>query len=119
MLLQCCTTVRVIVAIHHPDRFDPAIEEDAALHHDIDVLNDEMVDAGIRVFVGGFQPVTTAWSIRKVDGQFEINNRPYLSTDEHVGGFWVLDVANIEEAIEWGRKATVACRRPVEVRPFN
>ena len=38
---------------------------------------------------------------------------------EQVGGFWVLEAANLDEALEWGRKATVACRAPVEVRPFH
>jgi len=43
----------------------------------------------------------------------------FLETKEHLGGFWVLKAADIETALEWGRKAPVACRAPVEVRPFN
>jgi len=43
---------------------------------------------------------------------------PYLETKEHIGGFWLLEVASLDEALEWGRKAVVACRAPVEVRPF-
>jgi hypothetical protein len=43
---------------------------------------------------------------------------PYLEAKEHVGGFWILDVADEAEALAWGRKAVVACRAPVEVRPF-
>ena len=43
---------------------------------------------------------------------------PYLETKEHIGGFWVLEAADMDEALEWGRKAAVACRAPVEVRPF-
>ena len=37
---------------------------------------------------------------------------------EHVGGFWVLEAADLDEALAWGRKAVVACRTPVEVRAF-
>jgi hypothetical protein len=44
---------------------------------------------------------------------------PYLETSEHVGGLWVLEAADLDEALEWGRKAAVACRAPVEVRPFH
>ncbi|MCE9604944.1 MAG: YciI family protein [Planctomycetia bacterium] len=44
---------------------------------------------------------------------------PYLETKEHVGGFWVLEAVDMNEALEWGRKAVVACRAPVEVRPFH
>jgi hypothetical protein len=42
-----------------------------------------------------------------------------LETKEHVGGFWVLEAADMEEAMEWGRKAAVACQAPVEVRQFH
>jgi hypothetical protein len=47
-----------------------------------------------------------------------LTDGPYLEAKEHVGGFWVLEAANLEEALEWGRKAAAACRAPVEVRPF-
>lgn len=48
-----------------------------------------------------------------------VTDGPYTETKEHIGGFWVLEVADMDAALEWGRKATVACRTPVEVRPFN
>jgi hypothetical protein len=47
-----------------------------------------------------------------------ITDGPYLETNEHIGGFWVLEAAHLDDALEWGRKAVVACRAPVEVRPF-
>ena len=43
---------------------------------------------------------------------------PYLETKEHIGGFWILETANLDDALAWGRKAVVACRASVEVRPF-
>lgn len=108
-----------LVAIHHPDDYDPFVAEDEEMHRDIDVLNDEMKVAGVRVFVGGLQPAHRARSIRaKPDGKVIVTDGPYLETKEHIGGFWVLDVADLDEAVAWGRKATIACRAPVEVRPF-
>ncbi len=47
---------RYLVAIHHPDGYDPAVAEDAAMHAAIDALNDEMRAAGATVFVGGLEP---------------------------------------------------------------
>jgi hypothetical protein len=109
-----------LVAIHHPDDYDPSVAEDEAMHHDIDALNDEMKSAGVRIFVGGLQPVRSARSIRaKPDGNVLVTDGPYIETKEHIGGFWVLEVASLEEALAWGRKAAVACRAPVEVRPFH
>lgn len=48
-----------LVAIHHPDNYD-ASREDEAMHRDIDVLNEEMVAAGVRKFVGGLRPASSA-----------------------------------------------------------
>ncbi len=105
-----------LVAIHHPDGYDVSLE-DEAMHRDIGALNREMVAAGVRVFVGGLSPARNAKSLRaQPDGKVLIIDGPYLETKEHIGGFWVLEAANLEEALAWGRKAAVACRAPVEVR---
>lgn len=105
-----------LVAIHHPDDYNPAIAEDAAMRRAIDVLNEEMVAAGIRVFVGGLHPARNAKSL---DREKRLTDGPYLKTAEHVGGFWVLDLPSMDEALAWGRKAVIACRAPVEVRQFH
>jgi len=112
--------MRYLVAIHHRDDYDPFAEEDEAMHHDIDVLNDEMVAKGIRLFVGGLHSALSAKSLRaQPEGKVLITDGPYLETKEHVGGFWVLEAASMDEALEWGRKAVIACRAPVEVRQFH
>src|SRR5262245_13787353 len=108
-----------LIAIHHPDDYEPSFE-DAAMHRDIDVLNEEMIAAGIRAFVGGLHPAKNAKSLRvQPGGRVLITDGPYLETKEHIGGFWVLEAADMNEALEWGRKAVVACRAPVEVRQFH
>jgi hypothetical protein len=111
--------MKYLVAIHHSDDYDPSVE-DEAMHRDIDVLNEEMVAAGIRVFVGGLHLASKAKSLRKQGGgKVVVTDGPYLETKEHVGGFWVLECASMDEALEWGRKAVIACRVPVEVRQFH
>ena len=108
-----------LVAIHHPDDYDPSTE-DEDMHRDIDALNEEMEKAGVRVFVGGLQSAGAAKSLTPMpDGTIDAADGPYLRVNEHVGGFWVLKAKSLEEALEWGRKAAIACRAPVEVRPFN
>ena len=107
-----------LVAIHHPDGYDGSLEGEEMMR-DIDVLNEEMQATGARLFAGGLRPVSDARCLRKQpDGKVLVTDGPYLETKEHVGGFWILEAANLEEAVEWGRKAVVACRAPVEVRPF-
>lgn len=108
-----------LVAIHHPDDFEP-FSEDQATRDDITALNVEMKAAGVVVFVGGLDSAGSAKSVRlKPDGKLLVSDGPYIETKEHVGGFWVLEAADMQEALAWGRKAAVACRAPVEVRPFN
>jgi hypothetical protein len=47
-----------------------------------------------------------------------ITDGPYLEAKEHIGGFWILEAADMDEELAWGRKAVIACRAPVEVRAF-
>ncbi|WP_226575143.1 YciI family protein [Acuticoccus sediminis] len=107
-----------LVALHRPDGFVPDFD-DEAMHRDIDALNEAMVAAGVRVFVGGLRPPPLARSLAAgPDGDVTVSDGPYLRAGEFVDGFWVLQCADLDEAVEWGRKAVSACRAPVEVRPF-
>ncbi len=79
-----------------------------------------MAAAGVVVFLGGLNPARQAKSLRaRPDGKVITTDGPYLETKEHIGGFWVLEVAGMDEALAWGRKAVIACRAPVEVREFG
>ena len=105
-----------LVAIHLPDDYDPSVRGEA-MSRDIHALNHERVAAGVRVLVGGLSPARHAKSLRaQPDGMVLITDGPYLETKEHIGGFWVLEAADLEEALAWGGKAAVACRAPDEVR---
>ena len=107
-----------LVAIHHPDNYDSSVETEAMME-DIHALNREMIAAGVRIFAGGLTPASKAKSLRaKPDGNVLITDGPYLETKEHIGGFWILEAADLDEALAWGRKAVIACRAPVEERPF-
>src|SRR5258705_57647 len=87
-----------LVAIHHPDNYDGSLEPES-MGRDIDALNEEMTAAGVRVFVGGLTPVREAKSLRaQPGGKVLITDGPYLETKEHIGGFWVLEAADLNEA---------------------
>ncbi len=110
---------RYLIAIHRPNSYDASISEDKQMSRDIDALNDEMVAAGVRVFVGGLQPVEKATSlIPDTGGEIRQVMGAYLQAQDYVDGFWVLEAASLDEAISWGRKAAIACRGAVEVRPL-
>jgi hypothetical protein len=107
-----------LVCIHHPDNFDPSTVTEETMR-DIHALNQEMIAAGARVFAGGLTSAGNAKALRaQPEGKVLITDGPYLETKEHVGGFWILEAADMDEALAWGRKAVIACRTPVEVRAF-
>lgn len=110
--------MKYLVAIHRPEDYDDALESEE-MASEIRALNLEMIEAGVRSFAGGLRPVSGSKSIRKLeDGKLLVSDGPYLETKEHVGGFWILECQSIEEAVEWAKKAVIACRASVEVRPF-
>jgi hypothetical protein len=107
-----------LVAVHHPDNYNASLEDEEMIR-DIDGLKQEMAAAGARFFAGGLQSAPVAKSLRKQPGGgVVITDGPYLEAKEHIGGFWILDAANMDEAVAWGRKAVAACRASVEVREF-
>lgn len=107
-----------LIAIQHPENYDASLEGEEMIR-DIIALNKEMIAAGVRDFAGGLQPAGKAKSLRKrSDGDVMVTDGPYLEAKEHVGGIWLLKCADMDEALEWARKAVAACRVPVEVREF-
>ena len=84
---------------------------------DIDVLNEEMEAAGARFFAGGLQSAPRAKSLRKQPGgEVVITDGPYLETKEHIGGLYILECADLEEAVARARKGVAATRGQVELR---
>ncbi|MGB8538089.1 MAG: YciI family protein [Acidobacteriaceae bacterium] len=107
-----------LIAVQHPENYDPSLEGEAMIR-EIGALNEEMDAAGARFFAGGLESASHAKSLRKQpDGNVSITDGPYLEAKEHIGGFWILQCADMDEALAWGRKAVVACRARVEVRAF-
>src|SRR4051794_14211983 len=95
-----------------PDDFDPS-QVDETMMSQIHALNKEMIAAGVRKFACG---LGAAKSLRgQADGNVLITDGPYLETKEHVGGFWILECADMDEAVAWARKGVAAMRSQVEV----
>ena len=107
-----------LVCNYVPDDFDPSSVTEAMME-EIHALNRELIAAGARKFACGISPAANAKTLRKQPGgEVLVTDGPYTETKEHIGGFWVLEAADLDEAIAWGQKAVVACRASVEVRPI-
>jgi hypothetical protein len=108
-----------LVAIHHPDGYDPAVAENEAMSRDISALNKEMIAAGVRVFAGGLKPAGSARSLRALpDGGVLITDGPYLEAKEHLAGWLIVETATIERAVEIAQSWPDAQYAAMEVRPI-
>jgi hypothetical protein len=107
-----------LLAVHYGDL--PSPEEFQQLCVDVPAFNAKLEDSGAFVFQGGLRsPETTATVVRQSGDDFLITDGPYTETKEHLGGFWIIDVADLDAALGWAKLATVAARVPVEVTPFE
>jgi hypothetical protein len=96
---------------------EPAPDVVQEMYRDVDVLNEKIKAEGAWVFGGGLHPVETATVVRSSGGDIATTDGPFAK--EHLGGFWIIEAPDLDKALEWARQATVACRAPVEVRPFQ
>ena len=97
----------------------PSPEEIQGIYADVDAVNDELTAQGAWVFGGGLHPAHTATVVKAQGGEIVTTDGPFAETKEHLGGFWVIEAPDLDAALAWAAKATVACRGPVEVRPFQ
>lgn len=97
----------------------PSPETIEQMYQDVDAVNDELQRAGVWVFAGGLHPPDTATVVQLRDGEVLTTDGPFAETKEHIGGFWIIQVPDLDSALAWAAKATKACRAPVEVRPFQ
>ena len=105
-----------LVANYLPDDFDPSTVTEEMIE-EIHALNREMIAAGVRKFACGISPTSSAKTLRKQpNGEVLVTDGPYLETKEHIGGFWILEAANMEEALGWARKGAISCDTAGEVR---
>ena len=85
----------------------------------VSAFNDELQASGAWVFAGGLQPPTSATVVRASGGETSMTDGPFAEAKEQIGGFWVIDVPDLDAALDWARKGSAACQGPVEVRPFQ
>ena len=93
-----------LVANYLPDNFDPSTVTEAMIE-EIHALNREMIAAGVRKFACGISPASNAKTLRKQpDGTVLVTDGPYTETKEHMGGFWILECADMDEALAWAKQ---------------
>lgn len=85
----------------------------------VDAFNKKITEAGHWVFGAGLTHPSNATVVRADKGEVVTTDGPYLETKEHLGGFWVIKAADLDEALQLAQEASVACANQIEVRPME
>jgi len=92
-------------------------EEGQAMSAAYQTLTDEMRSSGAFLAGEGLQPVTTATTVRVPNGERIVTDGPFAETKESLGGFYVLECKDLDEALDWAARIPGAKTGCVEVRP--
>lgn len=79
---------------------------------------DALAQSGVMVQAGGLQPPETATTLRLQDGRRVVQDGPFAETKEQLGGYFVVDVPDIDAALAWAERCPSAGYASVEVRPL-
>jgi hypothetical protein len=114
------STKQYLLSVHMiegaPER---APEEMQQAYEQVAAFNADLQSSGAWVFAGGLLPADMATVVRADGDDTVITDGPFAESKEHIGGFWVIAVADLDAALAMAAKATRACGEPVEVRPFQ
>lgn len=110
-----------LISVWHDDDYEVDFTSDDAQRRVAQVgkFNSDLEAAGAWVFGGGLQPASSATVIRSAGAEVSMTDGPYAESKEQMGGFWIVEAADMDAALEWGRRGAAACEGPVEVRPFQ
>jgi hypothetical protein len=109
-----------LLSVHMVDGEEPPAEDEIqAAYKAVDEFNAEVQAQGAWVFAGGLHPADTATVVKLEGDEVVTTDGPFAEAKEHLGGFWVVEAADLDAALAWAAKGAAACGAPVEVRPFQ
>lgn len=108
-----------LLAVHNVEGEDPSPEEMEQAYKDVDTFNAEVRAKGAWVFAGGLHPADTATVVRVKDGEVLTTDGPFAESKEHLGGFYIIEAADLDAALTWASKTAACVKKPIEVRPFR
>ena len=103
----------------------------SVIHGELDYTEDELQSIGAAidafnekikeqtVFAGGLEAPETATTVDGTGTSVVMTDGPFAETKEHIGGFWSLEIPDLDAALKLAGEAAKACALPLEVRPFQ
>lgn len=74
--------------------------------------------AGVMAGGAGLQPPSTATTLSYVDGKHQVQDGPFLDSKDQLGGFYLIEVPGLDEAMKWAARIPISELGRVEVRPL-
>jgi hypothetical protein len=93
-------------------------EEMRRSHQRLAEVEKEMESSGAWVFSGRLHEPDTATVVRESGGEVVTTDGPFAESKEHIGGFYIIEAADLDAALGWASKVTACINVPIEVRPF-
>ena len=97
----------------------PTSEEMEGFMERVNALEAEMKASGTFVFGGALHGPDAATVVRRNESELVMTDGPFVESKEHIGGFYVINAADLDEALSWAGKVVDAIHAPIEVRPFR
>ena len=76
-----------------------------------------LTSAGVMIGGAGLQPPQTATTLRQRSGKRQVQDGPFAEAKEQLGGYYVIEVPDLDRALEWAARCPAAANGAVEVRP--
>lgn len=112
--------MKVMVLVKATKESEAGILPEQKLFEDMGKYNEELEKAGILVTADGLKPSSAGVRVRFSGAERTVVNGPFAETKELVAGFWIWEVASMEEAISWVKRCPnpMPTESEIEVRPF-
>jgi len=108
-----------LLSVWHDDDYDLDFSSPDAQRRvaQVGAFNDELQRSEAWVFGAGLHPAASATVVRSAGGEVSMTDGPFAETKEQMGGFWIVEAADLDAALDLAGRAAAACEGPIEVRP--
>jgi hypothetical protein len=112
------------LSVHHDEAGQAAMEQltEADMQRmfsQVDAFNTKLQAEGAWVFAGGLMPIEQSTCVDATGDKPVVTDGPFAESKEYLGGFWIIEAADLDAALAWAAEGSRACEGKVEVRPFQ
>ncbi len=113
-----------LLSVHHDPADEARMSEMTpeamqAVFAAVDTFNGKLQADNAWVFGGGLMPIEQSTTVDATGAQPIVTDGPFAESKEYLGGFWIIEAADLDAALAWATDASAACAGKVEVRPFQ